>query len=283
MLKILVLGLALFLQEPAIPALTGRVVDTAGILSASDEAALTSRLEQIERETSVQIVIATVPTLGDVPIEDYSIRLAEAWKIGQADTDNGIIVLVVPNDRKMHIEVGYGLEAVIPDGLAGRIIRERMAPAFRQNDYYGGLVAAIDGLEPAARREYPEAPSGTRNGSSSGLDLGGLLFAYFILGLVGNAFGLWLGIVGGGILLPLLGGSIASALGWWAVPVGAFLGLLVVGFLRGLGSGGGWTYSGGGRGGGWSGGGGGGFSGGGGGGFSGGGGSFGGGGASGSW
>lgn len=272
-LKLVALGLALLLQEPALPALTGRVVDTAGILSAGEEAGLTARLEQIERETSVQIVIATVTTLDDVPIEDYSIRLAEAWQIGQADKDNGIVVLVVPNDRKMHIEVGYGLEAVIPDSLAGRIIRERMTPAFRQNDYHGGLLAAVDGLELAARREYPEAPAET-TGARRGLDVGVLLFAYFVLGFFGDLIGVWLAVIGGAILLPLLGGAIAASLGWWAAPVGGLLGLVTVGLLRGADSVGGWTYSGGGGGGGFSGGGGG---------FSGGGGSFGGGGASGSW
>jgi uncharacterized protein len=273
---LLLLGLALFLQDPALPALTGRVVDTANILSAEQETDLAARLERIERETSVQIVIATVPTLGGVPIEDYSIRLAEAWGIGQTDTDNGIIVLVVPDDRNMRIEVGYGLESVIPDGLAGRIIRERMAPAFRENDYHGGLVAALEGLELAARQEYPDAPAESDEVSDHG---GAGIFAFFILGMLANAFGVWLALIGGAILFPWLGGPIAAAIGWWSVPTGALLGLLVFAFVRSTGKPGRWT-SGGRRGRGWSGGGG--FSSGGGG-FSGGGGSFGGGGASGSW
>ena len=159
-MKLLALGLALILQDAPIPALTGRVVDTAGILSSIEESDLTRRLELIENETSVQIVIATIPSLQGEPIEDFSLRLAEAWKIGQVDLDNGVIVVVVPDERRIRIEVGYGLEAVIPDGLAGRIIRDRMAPAFRDEDYYGGLVSAVEGLELAARKEYPESPQG---------------------------------------------------------------------------------------------------------------------------
>ncbi len=112
------LGLALVFQA-ALPALTGRVVDRAGILSPEEEASLTAKLEQIENQTSVQFVVATIPSLEDEPIEDFSIRLAEAWKIGQAGLDNGAIIVVVPSERRIRIEVGYGLEPVIPDGLAG--------------------------------------------------------------------------------------------------------------------------------------------------------------------
>src|SRR3990170_5755770 len=157
-MKLLALGLALLLQDAPIPALTGRVVDTAGILSSAEESELARRLELIENETSVQIVVATIPSLEGAPIEDYSIRLAEAGKIGQARLDNGVIVIVVPEERRVRIEVGYGLEAVIPDGLAGRIIRERIAPAFQAGSYYEGLLSAVEGLELAARREDPQAP-----------------------------------------------------------------------------------------------------------------------------
>jgi uncharacterized protein len=283
-MKILALGLALFLQ-PSLPALTGRVVDLAGILSPAEEEALVRRLETIETETSVQIVVATIPALEGEPIEDYSIRLAESWKIGQAGLDNGAIIVVVPGERRVRIEVGYGLEPVIPDGVAGRIIRERMTPAFRDGNYYAGILSAIEGLELAARKEYPEAPEAVeRRTSSPAPDIGSLFIAYLIIGILGNAIGILLGIVGGAIAFPLLGGSLAAALGWWAAPLGGVLGLFAVLFLRGLSSSGAWTWHpprGGGFGGGF-GGRGGGF-GGGGGGFRGGGGSFGGGGASGSW
>jgi uncharacterized protein len=277
------LGLALVsLSQAALPELTGRVVDRAGILSPEEEASLTAKLESIERETSVQFVIATVPGLEGEPIEDYSIRLAEEWKIGQAGLDNGAIVLVVPSERRVRIEVGYGLEAVIPDGLAGRIIRERVAPAFQAGSYYQGLLAAVEGLELAARREYPEAPAGRERAPEVGINLGAILVTYFVVGILGNAIGILIGIIAGALLFPLVGGGLASMLGIWSLLVGGMLGLFAVLFLRGLANSGNWTYSGPSRGG-WGGssGGFGGF--GGGGGFSGGGGRFGGGGASGSW
>jgi uncharacterized protein len=275
------LGLALVLQA-ALPALTGRVVDRAGILSPEEEASLTGKLETIENETSVQFVIATIPGLDGEPIEDYSIRLAQEWKIGQRGLDNGAIILVVPSERRIRIEVGYGLEPVIPDGLAGRIIRERVAPSFQAGSYYQGLLAAVEGLELAARREYPEAPVLPRRAPDVGLNLGAILFAYFVVGVLGNAIGFLLGIIAGALLFPLVGGSIASSLGLWSLLVGGLLGLFATFFLRGFGRSGSWTSPGGG---GYRGGGHGGFSGGfgGGGGFSGGGGSFGGGGASGRW
>jgi uncharacterized protein len=173
------------------------------------------------------------------------------------------------------------LEPVIPDGLAGRIIRERIAPAFQGGNYYQGLLAAVEGLELAARREYPEAPASERREPSVGINFGALLFTYFVVGVLGNAIGILLGILAGALLFPLVGGSLATLLGLWSLPVGGLLGLFAVLFLRGFGRSGSWTYP---RGqsrgfpGGF---GGGGF--GGGGGFRGGGGGFGGGGASGRW
>jgi len=280
-MKFLALGLALVIQDAPIPALTGRVVDTAGILSSAEESELARRLELIENETSVQIVVATIPSLEGAPIEDYSIRLAEAWKIGQAGLDNGAIVIVVPEERRVRIEVGYGLEAVIPDGMAGRIIRERMAPAFRDGDYYRGLLSAVEGIDLAARKEYPEAPQ-SPTATKPSLDLAALLpLTYLILGIIGNAIGILIAVVGGAIVLRLLGGAPVAAMGWWAAPLGGLLGLFAVLALRGVGKRDAWTWHDPATGGGFRGGGGGGGFGGGG--FRGGGGSFGGGGASGRW
>ena len=276
------LGLALVLQA-SLPALTGRVEDRAEILSPEEEQSLTGKLETIENQTSVQFVVATLPSLEGEPIEDYSIRLAQEWKIGQAGLDNGAIILVVPSERRIRIEVGYGLEPVIPDGLAGRIIRERIAPAFQTGSYYQGLLAAVEGLELAARREYPEAPA-ARSEPAVEINFVALLFTYFVVGVLGNAIGIVLGVIAGALLFPLVGGSLAALLGLWSLPIGGILGLFAVLLLRGFGRSGSWTSPGHGSGG-YRGGSSGGFSGGfgGGGGFSGGGGSFGGGGASGRW
>ena len=281
------LGLALVLQA-ALPALTGRVVDRAEILSPEEEQSLTRKLETIENETSVQFVIATIPSLEGEPIEDYSIRLAGEWKIGQRGLDNGAIILVVPSERRIRIEVGYGLEPVIPDGLAGRIIRERIAPAFRDENYYQGLLAAVEGLELAARREYPEAPATSREEPTVGFNPVVFLFLYFLVGVLGNVIGILFGVLAGALVFLVVGGSLANLLGLWSLPVGGLLGLFAVLLLRGFGRSGSWTWPeshGGGSSGGFGGGsfgGGGGFRGGGGG-FRGGGGGFGGGGASGRW
>ncbi len=270
-----ILGLSLLLQGSAVPALTGRVVDLGDVLSPDEERRLTSRLETLERETSTQIVIGIVPSLEGESIEDYTFRVAESWQIGQAGRDNGIVLLVAVEDRRVRIEVGYGLEAVIPDGLAGRIIRERITPAFRRGDYYGGLNAAIEGLELAARQEYPPESAQPRGRMRPGISLGGLFLVFFLSGIIGNAMGAFAAAILGAFF-----GLVFTGFAWWGVPLGAVLGLVAMSLFRaGPGGGaGGWTYhptSGGG----WSGGGGG-F---GGGGFSGGGGGFGGGGASGSW
>ena len=271
----------LLLQGPALPELTGRVVDDAGLLSPADRAALVDRLRTLESETTVQIVVVTIPSLEGEPVEDFAMRLAEAWRIGRAGTDNGVLVLVSRDDHRVRIEVGYGLEAVIPDGLAGRIIRERMTPRFKEGDYAGGLFAAVEGLELAARREYP-ARSVSPGRSPSLPSAGAVLMAFFFLGLLGNALGTLWAMLGGALVFWLFGGALTTAMGWFALPAGALFGLVAVWMLRAWGRSGSWT-SGGSRRGGFGGGFGGGFRGGGGGGFSGGGGSFGGGGASGSW
>src|SRR5262245_61881915 len=151
----------------AIPPLSGRVVDEAGLLSVEQKAALVQDLERLERETSVQIVVATLPSLEGRPLEEVSLRMAAAWGLGRRGRDNGILLLVARDERRVRIEVGYGLEAVIPDALANRIIEERIAPRFRERDYFGGLLAAVQGLALAAQREYPSAPpvSATPNGA----------------------------------------------------------------------------------------------------------------------
>lgn len=277
-------------QEPEFPELTGRVVDAAGILSPEDRAALEAALAQLERETTVQVVVASVPRI-EGAIEDYSLRLAERWGIGQAETDNGALVLVSIEDRRARIEVGYGLEGAIPDGLAGRIIRNELAPRFASGEYALGLAATAAALGQAARGEYRAAAApagggpGRRGGRSRTWPL--LFFGAFLLlqllGYVGNAFHPAGAAALGGGLAALLGllllGGLASL---WLAPLGLLAGFGATAFTRatagrasgwgyaGAPGGGGVAFRGGGFGGGFSG-------------FVGGGGGFGGGGASGSW
>ena len=122
-----------------LPKPSGRVTDLANVIDAGTEAEIVARLEQLERQTSSEIAIVTVPSLDGVPVDDYAVRLFKEWGIGQAKQDNGVLVLVAPNEREMRIEVGYGLEGILPDGLAGQIIREQFIPRFRDNDYNGGI------------------------------------------------------------------------------------------------------------------------------------------------
>ncbi|HEV3060918.1 MAG TPA: TPM domain-containing protein [Vicinamibacterales bacterium] len=129
-----------------IPYLTGRVVDTADILSAGARARLTAALKAHEEATTNQVVVLTVPTIQPESVEAYAAKVVEAWKIGQRGRDNGVLVLVAPQDRKMRIEVGYGLEPTLTDGACGQIIRTVMTPAFKQGNYDKGVedgVAAI--------------------------------------------------------------------------------------------------------------------------------------------
>jgi uncharacterized protein len=129
-----------------VPALSGRVNDQARVLSEQTRQRLTNRLAAYEQSTGHQLAVLTVPTLDGDPIEDFSIRVVEAWKLGRKDRDDGILLLVASGDKKVRIEVGYGLEGDLPDAAAGRIIRDVMAPHFRRGDFDTGISAAVDAI-----------------------------------------------------------------------------------------------------------------------------------------
>ncbi len=128
------------------PALTGRVVDNAGLIDAASEVLLTQKLEDFEKKGSDQIVVATVPSLGGQDIETYANGLFRFWKLGQAGENNGVLLLVAKDDRKMRIEVGYGLEGAVTDVDAGRIIREWITPRLAEGDTFGGIEAGVAAL-----------------------------------------------------------------------------------------------------------------------------------------
>lgn len=129
-----------------VPPLQGRINDQANLLSEAVKQQLTASLVEYEKATGHQLAVLTIPTLDGDPIEDFSIRVVEAWKLGKQGKDDGILVLVVSKDRKMRIEVGYGLEGELTDATAGRIVRDVMAPRFRMGDYAGGVAAAVDAV-----------------------------------------------------------------------------------------------------------------------------------------
>ena len=155
-LSLLFSSTLLALTVPERPA--GRVSDAAGILQPNQRVALEFKLARFEQESSNQIVVATFSSLDGESLEGFSVRLAEKWKVGQQGRDNGIILLIFPNDRRLRIEVGYGLESSVPDAYASRIIEEKLKPAFREGNYYAGIDAAVDSLIRATQKVYDPLP-----------------------------------------------------------------------------------------------------------------------------
>jgi uncharacterized protein len=267
-----------------IPQLSGHVNDTAGMLHASTKNQLEAVLTDLEKTDSTQVAVLTIDSLEGDSLEDFSMRVAEQWKIGQKGTDNGAILLVARRDRKIRIEVGYGLEGKLTDLTAGRIIRDVIAPQFKSGRFDQGISAGVGAIIAAVRGEYT-APAGpvSRNTrrNSGGLPIGLLMMLFFVH--IAGRIKRPLGAAAGGLFAPIAGATLFN-LGWLAtlalIPVGLVGGLLLGVFGSPLSFG---HTSGHGRGGFGGGLGGGGFSSGGFGGFSGGGGGFGGGGASGGW
>lgn len=130
-------------SEPTFPALTGRVIDSANLLSAGTEQALTADLQALEEKTTDQLVVVTLPTLQGYEIEEFGYRLGRHWGIGQVGKDNGVLLIVAPNERKVRIEVGRGLEGTLPDAMANLIIEKAILPHFRYLDFPGGIATGV--------------------------------------------------------------------------------------------------------------------------------------------
>ena len=232
---------------PTFPTLTGRVVDQANILTPQIRADLTAKLESLETKTSRQLVVVTVPSLQGLEIEAYGYQLGRAWGIGEKKRDTGVLLIVAPNERRVRVEVGYGLESMLTDALSNAILQEQVLPKFRAGDQAGGVVAGTDAL--IAQLSLPDDQAKARVAVATQppaaapnpypLFLVGLLVLWVAFGLIGT-----------------IGGRKGHRADLWLLPLMFFAG---GGMRRGMGGGMG------------------------GGGFSGGGGSFGGGGASGRW
>jgi uncharacterized protein len=271
-----------------VPRLSGRVNDYGDMISPQARATLEAELAAIERTDSTQVAVLTVPSLeGDV-IEEFSIRVGDAWKIGQKGKDNGVIFIVSKADRKMRIEVGRGLQGVLTDLLAGRIIDTVIKPRFKQNRFDDGFIEGTRAIIAATRGEFKPTPRSTPYVSPSRYFEAFLVSVFLVLPFlrrINRFLPIPAGAAGGPLLHFLFtgGGASASTLGILAV-IGGVVGLFVAGIGSGgsstrkhdhYGSGGGFWGSGGGSS--WSGGSGGGID------FGGGGGSFDGGGSSGDW
>ena len=243
---VLLFGCRLLAQEVIPPAPTAFFNDYAGVVSAGTAAQLNQTLENFERQTSEQIVVAVFPKMqSDSDIADYTVRVARQWQVGLKDKNNGAVLFVFVQDHKMFLEVGYGLEGVLPDALCKRILDEQISPRFKAGDYQGGLTAGVQAILAATKGEYKGNGMTVADGQ-----MRESIAPFIKLGFIVLVVIIFIFARGSGMFLPwLLLSSSGSNRGWGG---------------GGFGGGGG-------------------FSGGGGGGFSGGGGSFGGGGAGGSW
>ena len=283
-------GSALAQAVLPVPALTGRVVDQTATLTPAQVEALTAKLAAIETQRGAQVVVLLVPTTQPEDIAAYGQRVADVWKVGRRDVGDGVVIVVAKNDRRVNIQIAKSLEGAVPDVMAGRIINEQITPAFKANDYAGGLNAAIDRLDLRIGGENLPEPTqrkGGANRASKGFDLQDMAIFLFVgVPILGAVLS---GMFGRKVGAALTGGAVGG-IGWWLTASllmaggAALVSLFLVGVMGLGGSGMGrsrggfgpviWGGGGGGFGG--RGGGGGGFG-------SGGGGDFGGGGASGSW
>lgn len=174
-----------------VPYLSARVNDLAGILSPQAAQELEALLKAHEGKTSNQIAVLTLPSLDGESLEGYSVRVAKTWKLGQKGKDNGILLLVARDDRKMRIEVGYGLEATLPDALCGRIIRDEMVPAFREKDFDRGVSAGVKAIVGTLDGSYTPPPEGRGEaGSAGGLPVLPdwrlrIMMGFFVFGIIG--------------------------------------------------------------------------------------------------
>ena len=144
----------LFSQDEEIPTIVDPVTDRTGTLTRSEYYSLRKMIIRFEDSTSNQIVVMLIPTLGGNDIRDHAIRILEKNKIGQKGKDNGVLILIAKDDRQISIEVGYGLEGVLTDAICDKIIRSEIRPRFRENEYYGGIAAAITAISQTVKGEY---------------------------------------------------------------------------------------------------------------------------------
>lgn len=267
-------------ELPPVPRLVARVTDLTATLTSEQRGLLNAKLAAFEREKGTQIVVLIVATVKPEAIEQYALRVVEVWQPGRRGIDDGALLLVAKEDRKLRIEVGYGLEGALNDATAKRIISETISPRFKQGDFAGGIDAGVDAMIrviggeplPAPSASSPPAGAAAADGHLETLLFVGFILVFVVGGVLRAIFGRFLaaGIVGvaAGVIAAILISSLLMAA---LVGLAGFIASLLFGALGGVGwSSGGISWGGGGGGGGS-------------GGFSGGGGSFGGGGASGDW
>jgi uncharacterized protein len=242
-----------------IPKLSSRVTDLTATLSAEQAQALESKLAAFEAKKGSQIAVLIIPTTQPEDIAEFAIKVVDLWGIGRKGIDDGLILIIAKNDRKIRVEVNYGLEGVIPDAIAKRIGTETIAPYFKNDDYYGGINAGVDQIMGLIEGEQLPAPTQT---NATQQDEGGFIFLLFGGLFAGSILSSMFGRVAGGLTAGIGSGVLAYLL--LGFGIGAILIGIIVFFLTSArsGGGGGWSnggggyYGGGSSGGSWSGGGG---------------------------
>ena len=208
----------------SLPEPTGYVNDYAQILSSEYRQNLEQELVNFEKETTVEIALVTINSLAGDSIEDYTVRLFEQWGIGKKEKDNGLLILIAKEDREIKIEVGYGLEPIITDGRAGKIIRDKMAPAFRSNDYDQGVSLAIKQIEDYVRSGEP-APAETGALAEKAPTFFVFLMILFFLFIYASSFlarskSFWAGGVMGGLMGGILGLVVGTIFAFFLLSLG---------------------------------------------------------------
>lgn len=212
---------------------TGYVNDFASVLTLEQKSTLENKISLFNASTTNEIAVVTVKNLGGDYIENYAVKLFEAWKIGTSKNDNGVLLLIAVEDRKMRIEVGYGLEGALTDSVAAAIIRDDLTPSFKQNDFYGGIDKAVDDIIRATRGEYQSTGEGAKN-SSGGMSLE-LIFFLVIVGIqffssiLGRSKSWWAGGVIGGVA-----GGVLTAIGFLGMSLTAGIIITVILTFLGL-------------------------------------------------
>jgi uncharacterized protein len=203
----LLLVLSLRAVALEVPELQTRVTDLSGTLTSDEKTSLEARLQELETTDSTQIAVLIIPSLEGESLESYSIRVVEAWKLGQKEKNNGALLLIALNDRKVRIEAGYGLEQVLTDLMSGRIIRNEITPRFKAGDYYGGIDAGITAIIQTVHGAYKGNPESEKRRSGSGNGFLPLIFIFipllWILSKIAQKSGRGSGGFGG----PFIGGG----------------------------------------------------------------------------
>ena len=208
--------------------LDGRVNDHAAILSAASVSQLETVLTELERSDSTQIAVLTVPSLGGQNLEEFSLQVAEQWKLGQQGTDNGALLLIAMEERKIRIEVGYGLEGTLTDMVSGRIIRNIITPQFRQGNFNKGVIDGVTAMVGVVKGEFTVEDVPARP-SRGGSDLGGLITAmFFVLFFFGSMFHTKK------LVASAIGATVIPTMGYFLFGV-AGIGLLVLAVVGGVG------------------------------------------------